>query len=71
MIFHPSPYAKKNPQVKLSVLPGGNGSGKIDCDGPNRKNQSAGIITSFLSLFQLKTETDRHSPGNVFFFSLK
>ena len=52
-----SPLAKKNPQVKLSVLSGGKGSGKTDSDGPIRKNQSTKLVTSFLSLFQLKTET--------------
>jgi hypothetical protein len=46
-----------SPQVKLSVLPGRKGSGKTESDGSIRKNQSTGLVTSFLFLFQLKTET--------------
>jgi hypothetical protein len=52
--------------VKLSVLPGGKGSGKTDSDGPNRKNQPTGLITSFVFLFQLKTET--HTVLEMCFF---
>jgi len=59
----------KNPQVKLSVLPGGEGSGKTDCDGPIRQNQSTGLDTFFLSLFQLKTVTD--TVLEMCFFSLE
>jgi hypothetical protein len=39
-------------------LPGGKGSGKTESDGLIRKNQSTGLVISFLFLFPWKTETD-------------